>query len=419
MKYVWSRTVAFVLTLGIVSALLSSGAAAKTLSIAPGWGSIPDQLEFAMKSYTEKTGVTFEIVTPSGNYHEQLLVWIAAGTVPDLFMVEGAHIANFARANGMLPLDMYYERDVDESLYLPMFDASTVNGVRYGFPAEGGGYRIGGTWINVNAFEEAGLAVPGPRIEDAMTYAEITEAATRLTKDNDGDGTPERYGLSAAQGLWTMRVLLPTNGGSFFNREGTEVVVDRPEGIEVFSWLQDLTQRGIFTMTGNDLFPNGGSAMDIRWRAIANVWPDAIGDSFEWRAAPVPAGRAGSVGVLNMNTLAISSTTAQADEAWNFILHVMSEEVQDAWAARGFATALRSSALRYVTSSTPPYDYTPFLAGETYAMNQGLLAPPGVIWPAEATRILTQVVAGNVAPEIGVEQAADLLRVALQERDAQ
>ena len=418
MRSRWERVIQWVLIAGTVLALAGGGAAAKTLTIAPGWGSIPDQLSFAMKSYTEKTGVTFEVMTPPGNYHEQLLVWMAAGTMPDLFMVQSSNLADFARVNAMLPLDAYYARDVDESLYLPMFGASTVNGVRYGFPAEGGGYRIGGTWINVNAFLEAGLAVPGPRIEDAMTYEEIAEAAARLTIDSDGDGAPERYGLSADPGLWTMRVLLPTNGASFFNADGTEVLLDRPEAIEVFAWLQELKQRGIFVTAGNNQFPTGQSAMDIRWRAIASVWPDVIGDSFEWRAAPVPAGRAGSVGVINMNSLAISATTPQAEEAWRFILHVMSEDVQEEWAARGFATSLRSTALKYVTVPHPPYDFTPFLEGEAVPMNAGLLPPPGVIWPNEATTLLNRVINGDIAPEIGVQQAADLLRVALRERDA-
>jgi len=386
-----------------------SFASETTLTISTGWGSITDQFAGALTRYTEKTGVQFQSVTPPGGvdpHHESLLVQFAAGTAPDLLFVEGKWIEQFVAANLLLPLDDFYERDVDFSEFLEIFDSSRVEGRLYGFPAVGGGYRVNAHYINQDHFQSAGLAIPGPDNSDAVDYPTLLDVARRMTIDRDNDGMPEQWGITFGLGWGVWTGWLPSNGARVFNAEKTEVLLDRPEAVEVFQLLRDLNVT--YGARGGN-FPQGTAAIAFGIRANQVAWTPAIGESFTWSVAPVAKGRAGSVGVLNMNSIAINRDTNHAEEAWRYILHLMSEEEQNLRAAEGLAVARKSSAFAYQMLDVPPYDLAPFLHGPT-VNRQTMTMPKGAAWPAEADDYIMQVLTGELDPGIGVKQAADVLR---------
>src|SRR5690606_37874614 len=115
-----------------------------------------------------------------------------------------------------------------------------VDGTLYGLPGEGGGYRIAALYINRDLFRQAGLPIPGPRIEDALTMDETLEIARRLTIDRTGDGVPEQYGLNYTKSVTHWKGWLPPNGARHFNDDKTEVWFDRPEVVEVLQFMQDV-----------------------------------------------------------------------------------------------------------------------------------------------------------------------------------
>lgn len=388
-------------------ALFGFPAFAKTrLTIAPGWGSIPEQFMPAIDVYlAANPDVEFEVVQAYSSNCEQLLVWAAGGVLPDVFFVGTAHLGAMVDAGILLPLDTYYRRDIDMSSFLPVFDVATMNGRRYGVPIEGGGYRIGAIFVNRTMFAEGGLPVPGASIEQALGYQQVREYAKRLTLDRNGDGTPEQYGLTNPD-IWRFRVLLPTNDARYYSEAYTEVMVDRPEAVEVFSWLADMFTSGF----NGGAFEKGQVAMDMKWRAIVPVWRQAIGDSFDWSVAPIPAGRAGSVGLLNLNSISIGATSQHPEEAWKLIRYLMSPAVQERRSQEGQAAILRSAAVKYQKVDSPPYDFTPFLGGPTAPINKGFIPVSGTVWPKDVDSLLTQAAQGKMAAEIALKQAADLLR---------
>lgn len=386
---------------------------APVLSIAMGWGTIPDQFADALTRYTEQTGVRFTLATPAGGndkYHENLLVQFVAGSAPDLVFVSGERLAQFQAANVLLPLDAYYDRDVDFSEFLDIFDASRVNGTLYGFPVVGGGYRVNAIWVNRDQLLAAGLDIPGPQPEDALDYRGLIEYARRLTIDRDNDGIPEQWGFTFGTGWNGWTAWLPGNGARVFNEDKTEVLLDRPEAIEVFELLKDLNVT--YGVRGGN-FPQGTAAMTVGIRANQVDWAPAIGESFDWSATPMPKGRAGSVGVLNMNSIAINAASAHPEEAWKFIRFLMSEEEQTRRSADGLAVAHRAAAIRYQFLDVAPYDLSPFLFGPT-VNRESMTMPGGAVWPAEANRFIQQVIDGQLDPTIGIMQAADVLRREIQ-----
>src|SRR5690606_12240898 len=70
-----------------------------------------------------------------------------------------------------------------------LLEANRVDGALYGMPYSWNNMVI---YYNTARFEEAGLEPPSPD----WTRDEFLEIAQALTVDEDGDGTPERYGYA-------------------------------------------------------------------------------------------------------------------------------------------------------------------------------------------------------------------------------
>ncbi len=310
------------------------------------------------------------------------------------------------------PLDDLYERDFNFDDFLPVFDTVRVDGNLYGFPATGGGYRGEAVFVNRNRFAEAGLAIPGPNIEDALTFEEFRDAAIRLTVRAGGD-EPSVYGI---QDLTRRQAWLASNGARYFNDAGTEVLMDSRESIEVFElWHELNVERGVV----GGSFTAGTAAMAIGPRVNVEQWAPVIAGQFDWSVAPTPAGKAGSVGSLSMNSYAINASSPNVEKAWAFLMHLASDEEQEIRAAQGLAVPSLRAADRHRYLDHAPYDLTPFMAGPTVVEQIWFLGPYGFEFPKSANALLNEVVNGLVPVAAGVGQAAELVRAALAEFHAQ
>jgi multiple sugar transport system substrate-binding protein len=359
--------------------------------------------------YSAASGVLFESTLSGGGtnaYNEKLLVQIVSGSAPDIFYFERAALEKMVKAGGLLNLDKYYARDVKFADYIPAFGSGQVGNSLYAIPAMGGGYRIDGFFVNRDIFNAAGLPIPSPKIEQALTYKQLTEIARRLTIDKSGDGVPEQFGVQFELGE-NWRRWLPSNGAMIFNDAQNEVLVDRPEAIEVLQLLQDLNFR--YRVQGGT-FSSGNVALTRANRGSITGYTANIGDKFDWSVAPVEAGRAGSVGSMNFNLVGISANTKYPDEAWKYLKYLISEQEQDWRAAQGLSAVLRKSIAKYMKLSAPPYDLTPFLEGPTVERATRLDMPGGEPWPAEAVTIWSGILNGTVNPTVGAKQTAEILR---------
>lgn len=96
-------------------------------------------------------------------------------------------------------------------------------------------------WVNVDAFEEAGIEVPGKDPETTWTWEEFADAAA---KTSTGD---ERKGFLATVGggweTWAFHAWLAQAGGTFLADDGTPGFAG-PEGIEAMTFLKSLVDAG-------------------------------------------------------------------------------------------------------------------------------------------------------------------------------
>jgi multiple sugar transport system substrate-binding protein len=103
-------------------------------------------------------------------------------------------------------------------------------------------------YYNKSLFDAAGLPYPPAKADQAWTWDQFINVAKKLTKDRNGnDATSpkfdpakiETYGLSLPQDWWGYLTFIYSNGGKFVNDQGTELLLNRPEDVEVLQALQD------------------------------------------------------------------------------------------------------------------------------------------------------------------------------------
>lgn len=384
-----------------------------TIRIWGGWGHFREttfeRVIEAFEAAHPNIRVQREIITGD---MEALKVQLLGGVAPDVYMVRAEQMPTFMDQGLAMDITPYIERDLNLDDYLPAWGSMTLNGRFYGVPAEGGGYREDAMFINRDIFDKAGIPVPSPDPDQALTFDEWTDLARRLTIDLNGDGTPEQWGTHFRTTRWYF--FLPSNGVSVFTEGHTDTLIDTPEAVEVLETLQFINQN--FNSPNTYMFENEGNvAMNIYWRARVSAGaPENIGDKFDWSVAPMPAGKAGSVGLTKMNPWVINPNTKHPEEAWAFLRFFMSEEGQRINAEDDRAVMLRSVALapEYAVLDRPPYSLLPFIAGPAVdVMLQ--FEPAGVTRPKAVSDALNQMWRGEIPAQTAAQLMAEAWRTVL------
>lgn len=310
----------------------------------------------------------------------------AAGRVHDVFLVSDGVFTNWVKASSqtMVNLDPYIAAsellDMDD-----MFDSVVT---RYQYDAATGLTGQGSQmtmprdisahvmYYNKDMFEEAGVELPPS--DRIMTMDEATEMWTQLTRDLNGDGTPDVYGVAGLN----MEGLVWSAGGDFVNDERTGFPTEQSDldALEkAYKYLQDAYYtfndgKGIapdasMNMTGDatTLF-----AQEMVATVIAGSWELATiqGNSFDWDIAYVPAFEAaptknawsGSVSYAIYSGIAPEKLEA----AWKLVEYIGSPEGQEILSATGFQFPIYesiASSEEYLATyeNSKPSNYEVFL----------------------------------------------------------
>lgn len=103
-------------------------------------------------------------------------------------------------------------------------------------------------WINVNAFEEAGVPVPSRNPEETWAWEEFGDAAKKLS-------TGERKGFLATVGggweSWAFHAWIAQAGGEFIKEDGSPGFAEAP-GVEAMTFLKGLVDAEATTFSEPD-----------------------------------------------------------------------------------------------------------------------------------------------------------------------
>lgn len=264
--------------------------------------------------------------TPHRGLIEKIITSSMVGVAADVLHVATTWPVELAAMGLLAPVDDYLvESGKIDEINASAFQSSSYLGEIFAVP-----------WIsdataliyNKTAFEEAGVELPS--LDQPYNWDQFLEVAKALTRDLNGDGRIDQYGFGIRSGRGASYGWFPflmANGGQIISDDGTQIVINSPEGLEAFEYFTSL-------FTEHNVVPPGAIAYD-RWDDVRNAFLGGrvamyiAGDweidplrsaepDFEFAVAPHPmqVRRASSLGG---SSLAISAGSDVKDEAYLWI----------------------------------------------------------------------------------------------------
>ena len=308
-------------------------------------------------------------IMPWDVFFTKLLPSLTSGTGPDIAAMDTAQIPQYAAKKALKPLDDYYTKEGTEAdkLIPAAVEGAAFEGVKYSVPMN---FTTLLLYWNKGMFKEAGLDPEKP----PANWQEFADYAKKLTKDTNGDGKPEQYGLAIADHatipMWP--ILFWQGGGAVVSEDGKKAMLGDPATIEAASYWVDLVRNdkiapiGLGGADADKLFQSKKAAMEIVGPWMTTGFKDA---GIDFGLAMPPAGPKAEV---TLGTSVGFTVSARADQnkqrgAYEFFKFWNSKESQVYWSVNsGFPpnrTDIQASELAenpYVAAFGEPADKSRF-----------------------------------------------------------
>ncbi len=246
----------------------------------------------------------------------------AGGTPPDLFLINYRFYKQFAAKGVLEPLG-------------PKLDSSTVFRQADFFDVALNAFRSAGViqcmpqnvsslvvYVNKNMFTEAGLALPAGN----WTWDELLVAAKALTKDRDGDGAVDQYGLGVEPSVIRLAPMVWSAGGEVVDdpERPTRFTLDSPASKRALQFFLDLKfvhnvipNELEFEATDNETrFVNGRLGMTLQSRRSTSLFRSI--KNFDWDVVALPTFDE-PAGILHADGYCIPKASRRQAAAWRFL----------------------------------------------------------------------------------------------------
>lgn len=302
---------------------------------------------------------------------DTLLPALSSQTGPDLVAMPAERFPAYASRGAFVDLTDFYADPANnaEDVVEGAKEMTVVDGTSYGIPI---GFVPLAIYYDKAAFEAAGIT------EAPADWDSWVETAKALTVDENGDGTPEQYGVvipdhaTVGNGVWPS---LLWGGGGDIVADGS-AVIDSPENADTLAFWYDaivtnqISPTGVDGIEADSVFSSGRAAMTFGGPWMTFIAGDA---GIDYGIAPIPAGPEGQAASAIGLTL---SVTEQGDEAkiaaaQEFLAYFLNDDNSIAWSLGSGWPPLRSSIPADAVAENPTVatlsEYTsftrPLLAG--------------------------------------------------------
>ncbi|MGH3586587.1 MAG: ABC transporter substrate-binding protein, partial [Pseudonocardia sp.] len=280
-------------------------------------------------------------VVPWSDYFTGLALDVSSGTAEDVYWLNSANFG--ALADGGKLIDVGRELAGDVGGWLPAaVEQYSRGGTLWGVPALTDGRIV--LYYNKAMVEAAGVDPANltwnPTDPGADTFL---PAAQRLTLDSAGrradqpgfdPGAITQYGHNAARDLQAIYYnFTGSNGGRIQAPDDTFTFTD-PKTVEAFSYLVDLVNTHHVAPSAADTNDNGDFSRDQFLQGKMALFESGTynlknlqqGAEFEWGIAPLPAGPAGRVSVVNSVIAAGNADSPRRDAILRVLRWIGSEQ---------------------------------------------------------------------------------------------
>jgi multiple sugar transport system substrate-binding protein len=261
--------------------------------------------------------IDFRVLHVTGNYEDKIKVMFAGKVAPDVIFMYPTALPAWVDLQALEPLDdlLAASGEVNRDDYFrPMLDAFTYGGRLYGLPKDASAAVM---QYNVELFERHGVAKP----QADWSWDDMLHAAKALTRDTDGDGRVDQWGLNP----FPWYVFVWGNGGRIVDESGTRCTLLEPAALEAIEfWVALRVEHGVTPTveTASDLgaarlFALQRAAMHFEMYPIVSVFRKQC--EFTWDLAPVPSGPRGRVTEVVGSAMAVTSQSRSKAAAFEFV----------------------------------------------------------------------------------------------------
>ena len=275
--------------------------------------------------------VTLAHIPSPRDYRTRLATDFAAGTPPDVSLINYRRVPAFAAAGQLQPLGPYLEASdaiAMDDFYPVTLDAFRWRGELMCIPQNISSLVV---YYNRDLFRAAGVPEP----TDDWTWDDFLAAAEALTRDTDGDGVTDQYGLGVEASLFRLAPFVWQNGGRIVDEPDypTQLGLTRFPSQEALNWFVALqTDHHVVpdrlaeaSLDSESRFIQGTTAMYLNSRRGTPTYRESA--AFDWDVAPLPRGKE-TAGILHSDAYCLSAASANKDAAWRFIEFANSAEGQ-------------------------------------------------------------------------------------------
>ena len=342
---------------------------------------------------------------------ELLYANLTSGTGPDIMNVHANYAAEFGGAGFFTPINTFEDFEEVKSLFEPGLMESTRHGNNYyGLPCSGIAFTL---VCNADLFDAEGIAPP-------RTWSQFREAARRLTKDTNGDGKTDQWGLvllGADRGSFSYRFapFLFKAGQDILTDDLTKVAFNTPLGVEALRLFVDMHQVDHSITPGflayhhsevNDLFCSNKVAMSIEgpwFRTIVDQ--KSPGKKFYTVPVPVPDHMIALYDSLptlqDMMMYSISAFTKHPQESWELMKSMRTLEADMDWITKDLGGIATTTGALYSPEAERKEDLALYRRELRFA--RPWPPHPGII--SIANNVITPWVQRAIVGELSPEEA--------------
>jgi multiple sugar transport system substrate-binding protein len=252
----------------------------------------------------------------------RLSTGFAAGTPPDLFLLNYRFYGQFAVRGVLEPLQGYLDASAEfkeGDFYPQSMEAFKFDGRQTCMPQNISSLVV---YYNKSLFSKTALDEPAA----GWTWDDLREAAHSLTRDLDRDGEIDQWGVGVEPSIIRIAPFVWSNGGTVVDNEQnpTRLTLDTPEALEAMQQFFNLHQVDLVTpgeeeVESEDIetrFLNGTLGMLLESRRATPTFRTIT--DFDWDVAPLPR-HDEPAGILHSDAYCLTRASKNKAAAWRFI----------------------------------------------------------------------------------------------------
>lgn len=385
------------------------------------FGGRPQMISFLRQRVEgfEKTHPKIKVIQSDKSWNmirEILYSNFSAGVGPDIMNTHANYAAEFGEAGFYYPINQFPDFEEVKSWYVPQLMKSTeYKGNCYGLPASAIAFVL---CCNKELFDQAGLKPP-------RTWSEFREVAKQLTKDTNGDGVPDQFGLVLLGGdkggfAYRMIPFFFKAGADVMSADLTKIEFNSPAGVAALQLFATMYQVDHSITPGflayghsetSDLFGTNKVAMSIEGPWFRSIVEDKKpGKGMYVVPIPVPDDRIAQYDTAptlqDLVMYSINAHSKHPNEAWELLKYLRNEEADQFWITEDLgAIACTTKALHSSEAAHVP-DLPVYINELKHA--RPWPAHPSII--AIARNIFTpwceKAIVGEMTPRAALDQAA-------------